>query len=392
VSEHSALTEYRKAIGTALGVPVEHVGLFWKGRVALYAILRALGVGPGDEVILPAFTCVAVANAVLYLGAMPIYADIDAATYTIDPGSVERRLTRRTRAILVQNTFGLAPDVEAVRTIAKDSHAAVIEDCAHGFGGAYRSQPNGTLADASFFSSQWSKPFSTGIGGFSVARDAALAAEVRKIEQQLPQPAFSERIILRGLVFARRELLARAGYWRGVRIYRNLSKHNIVVGSSGGEELEGAAMPNAYAKSLSDFQASQGVAQLAQFQEKLEHQRRIADLYFGGLRDLDIRVPVEPDYATHTFLRFPILARERARVMSRAVKNDLSFGDWFISPLHPIQTNLQIWGYEWGSNPVAERVCSHVINLPTQNDTSEAAAERIVALVRQLRREFEGVA
>jgi perosamine synthetase len=391
LSGMEAVTEYRGAIGNALGMSPDRIGLFWKGRVALYVILKALGVGPGDEVILPAFTCVVVPNAVLYLGASPVYADIDAATFNIDPASVEHHLTSRTRVILGQNTFGLAPDLDALMAIAAVSRVTVVEDCAHGFGGTYRSLPNGTVADASFFSSQWTKPFSTGIGGFSAVRDPALAAEVREIERGLEQPGGLETVMLRGLLIARRRLLRRAGYWRALRLYRQLSKRNLVVGSSGGEELEGTAMPKAYAKALSEVQAKQGIAELSEFQAKLDHQRRIAQRYVEGLSDLDIRLPVQPDYASHTFLRFPILANERAKVMARAVERDLSLGDWFVSPVHPVTENLQAWGYELGSNPVAEHVCRHVVNLPTDSDIDEAAADRIIRFVHERHRDFEGV-
>ena len=80
-------------MGELVGVPPHHVTLFWRGRVALYAILRALGIGPGDDVIIPAFTCVAVPNAVLYLGATPVYVDVDEATYTADPAAVANAMS-----------------------------------------------------------------------------------------------------------------------------------------------------------------------------------------------------------------------------------------------------------------------------------------------------------
>jgi perosamine synthetase len=293
--------------------------------------------------------------------------------------------------ILAQNTFGLAADLEHLMAIAAGSRATVIEDCAHGFGGTYRSRPNGTVADASFFSSQWSKPFSTGIGGFSAVRDAALARKVREIERRLERPAISETLMLRGLLFARRRLLGHTGYWRGLRLYRWLSEHNIVIGSSRGEECAGTTIPKGYAKALSAVQARKGIRELGTLRAKLEHQRRIAHLYLEGLGDLDIRLPVQPDYATHTFLRFPILARERSPVMARAVEHNLILGDWFLSPLHPIAGSLQAWGYQWGSNPVAERVSRHVVNLPTQTDIDETTAYRIVRFVHELRRHFEGV-
>ena len=139
----------------------EHVAFTWKGRVALYAILKALRIGPGDEVVIPAFTCVVVPNAVLYAGATPVYCDIDAATYTPTAETIAPQVTDRTRLIVAQNTFGLSADLNPIMRLAANRGIPVVEDCAHGLGGTYRGRPNGTVADASFFSTQWSKPISS---------------------------------------------------------------------------------------------------------------------------------------------------------------------------------------------------------------------------------------
>src|SRR4051794_11309390 len=146
----SSSDELRRVTGELIGVPPDHVALFWRGRVALYAILRSLGVGPGDEVVVPAFTCVAVPNAILYTGARPVYVDIDERTYTPDPAAVAGAVGASTRAILAQNTFGLSSDMEALRAAAPP-HAVVIDDSTHGLGGAHRGSPAGAGADAAFF-------------------------------------------------------------------------------------------------------------------------------------------------------------------------------------------------------------------------------------------------
>ena len=147
------------------------VFLFWKGRVGLYAILKSLGIKDGDEIILPAFTCVVAVNPITYLGAKPVYVDIDPMTYNMDVSMIERKVTGKTKAILAQNTFGLAADLDGIFEVANRYKLGVIEDCAHGVGGFHKGKPNGTIADASFFSSQWNKPFSTGLGGYAITKD-----------------------------------------------------------------------------------------------------------------------------------------------------------------------------------------------------------------------------
>ena len=172
----------KERLGEYFSTPASSIFLFWKGRVALYAILKTLGIKEGDEIILPAFTCVVAVNPIIYLGAKPVYVDIDPMTFNIDVSVIEKKITEKTRAILAQNTFGLAPDLDRIFEVANKYNLMVIEDCAHGFGGFYKEKPNGTMADASFFSSQWNKPFSTGIGGFAVAKHPDIAEKLKVFE------------------------------------------------------------------------------------------------------------------------------------------------------------------------------------------------------------------
>src|SRR5262245_5582390 len=104
---------------------------FWKARVALYALLKALQLEESDEVILPGYTCVVVPNAVRFSGAQPVYADIAKGQYNLDPESVEQRITPRTRALIIQHTYGVPAEVKALARIAAKHKLVTIEDCAH---------------------------------------------------------------------------------------------------------------------------------------------------------------------------------------------------------------------------------------------------------------------
>ena len=122
---------------------------FLRGRIAMCAILKALGIGRGDEVIIQAFTCVAVPCPVLATGAKPVFADIDPATFNLDPASVEARITPRTRAIVVQHTFGIPADMDSILRIARARGIYVIEDCCHTVASSYRGARVGSLGDLS---------------------------------------------------------------------------------------------------------------------------------------------------------------------------------------------------------------------------------------------------
>ncbi len=170
---------------------------FWKGRVALYAILESLGIGPGDEVIVPGFTCVVVPNAVLYRGARPVYVDIEGTSFTMDVSDIAKKITSRTKAIIVQHTYGIPAEMDAIMAIAVRGGIPVIEDCAHALGSTYKDRIVGSIGAAAFFSSQWSKPYTTGMGGMAVSADRSLCLKLASIQARYSRPGLKEVSLLR---------------------------------------------------------------------------------------------------------------------------------------------------------------------------------------------------
>jgi perosamine synthetase len=368
VGPHDA---FRSKIGASVGVAPEHVSLFAKGRVALYAILRSLDVGPGDEVILPAFTCVAVPNAILYTGARPVYVDIDPPSYTIDPEAVEAAVSPRTRVILAQNTFGLSADIDVLTAIAERHGLTVVDDCAHGMGGQYGGRPNGSSAALSFFSTQWSKPISTGLGGVAIARDRPTADRLRRLEDAAREPSALRVAALRVLVAG----AERAGHGRlfqaGRSAYRMTSRLGIVPGSSDRQELGGIEMPGGFLAGLSGWQARRGAERMERLAEYIRLRRSIAGRYTAWLIDHDRTPAAEVGGASHSYLRYPLRVTDKAAFVIAADRAGIDLGDWFVSPLHPVTTGLERWGYVSGTAPVAEAACSEIVNLSTDPTLSE---------------------
>lgn len=140
----------------------------------LHLALVGLGIGPGDEVIVPAFTWVATANVVLYCGATPVFADVDPATCNIDVRDVAHRLTSRTKAVIAVHLFGLCADIEALRAVLP-AGIKIVEDAACAAGADYKGMPAGGLGDVAAFSFHPRKSITTGEGGMVTTRDAALA-------------------------------------------------------------------------------------------------------------------------------------------------------------------------------------------------------------------------
>lgn len=147
---------------------------------ALHLALATLGIGPGDEVIVPAFTWVSTANVVLYCGATPVFADVDPATFNIDVDDALRRVTSRTKAVIPVHLFGLCADIDALRTALPD-HVRIVEDAACAAGAVYKGRPAGGLGDFACFSFHPRKSITTGEGGMLTTDDPALAEKAERL-------------------------------------------------------------------------------------------------------------------------------------------------------------------------------------------------------------------
>ncbi|MFN0124146.1 MAG: DegT/DnrJ/EryC1/StrS family aminotransferase [Blastocatellia bacterium] len=165
----------------AAAVGCEHGVACANGTVALHLTLAALGIGPGDEVILPAFTMIAVANAVSYTGATPVLVDVDPETWNINPELIEAVITPRTRAIIAVHTYGYPADMDAITAIAGRHGLIVIEDAAEAHGAGYRGRRAGNLARAAAFSFYANKIITTGEGGMITTNDGELARVARTL-------------------------------------------------------------------------------------------------------------------------------------------------------------------------------------------------------------------
>lgn len=356
---------YKTELAKWLNAAPDNIFLYWKGRVALYAILKAMGVGQGDEVIIPAFTCVVVPNAIKYLGAKPVYVDILPDTYNIDFQQIEPKITAHTKVLICQNTFGLSSDIEKLLEIAQKHHLLTIEDCTHGFGGCYEDRPNGSHCDAAFYSTQWNKPFSTGVGGFARVADPVLRQQLLKVNENLEKTTQKDAISLSILYFVREKILTNQRYWRMIRLYRWLSKHKLVQGSSSGIEIENATMPGHYFKGLSETQMRKGTDNLASLPAILQRRKRNAEIYSNYLISKG-KTSVDPTlFKNHSFLKYPLLVQNRDEVLRLAEENQIPLGEWFCSPIHPVMGHWEMWDFDGKQFPNAVKYAALMVNLPT---------------------------
>jgi len=188
------ITRFEEAFAGWCGMP--HGVACSSGTAALHLSLVALGIGPGDEVIIPDFTLIVSANTVILAGAKPVLVDVDPRTWCLDPGKIEEKITSRTRAIMPVHMYGHPCDMSAIEEIARRHNLAVVEDCAEAHGAEIGDRKVGTFGDAGCFSFYGNKILTTGEGGMVLVRDAALAAKLRLLRDQgFEAPRFVHRVV-----------------------------------------------------------------------------------------------------------------------------------------------------------------------------------------------------
>lgn len=356
-----------------------HVFSFWKGRVALYAILKALDIGAGDEVILPGYTCVVVPNAVRFLGAVPIYVDNQPGTFNIDPNRVEGVITDRTRAILVQHTYGIPGPIAEILAIANRHGIPVIEDSAHALGSAINNQKVGTFGKAAFFSSQWSKPYTTGLGGLAVTTDQDLAIKLRQVYSDMVMPPWTDRSKLLFQYKAYNLFFSSHIYWQAQSILHGLSILGLFVGSSGTEELEGM-LPEDHNWRMAKSQQRVGLYCIEGIRNDIERRKILTQQYDNRLQEQGWTIAFRSDQTV--FLRYPLKVGNKNDLLQRAKYAHIELGSWFETPLHPISLmKHNNFTYTLGQCPNAEKNAQQVVNLPMHRWISTEEADKILDFI-----------
>ena len=357
---------------------------FFKGRVALYAILQAAGIGPGDEVIVPGFTCVVVAAAVKYTGATPLFYDIDPDTLNGDPTLAEALISPRTKAIIVQHTFGLPADLGRLPEICHGKGICLIEDCAHAIGASIADRPVGTLGDAAFCSFQWSKPVTTGLGGLALVINPGLCEVLaNRYASDYHEPSALKATSTRLLAALHDRLFKPSLFWAAQRTYRWAADHHCAYGSSSSSELLLPTIPSDYCERFGHKRICQLDTALQDLPSVLAHRTRIARIYIEVLSNHSSYQPMHSPGSIPSYLRVPFLVRYRDSFLHRARSHHIEIGDWFISPLHPLTSNSIAFGYSPGSCRIAEHICQHIVNLPTHRHVTYDYAHRVLDFVRR---------
>lgn len=355
---------------------------FDSGRSSLFCALRAVGIGAGDEVLLQAYTCVAVPNAVVWCGARPRYVDIAPGSYNIDVTCLERRISKHTKAIIVQHTFGHPAPMKEIRRVAKYHGLYVIEDCAHALGATVDGRPAGTLGDIAIFSFGRDKVVSSVHGGVAITNDPDLGQKLRQIQAGLQSPslAWIGQQLLHPVAFS----LIVPLYYRfglGKVLLVLLQRLRLLSLAVAPQERRGGR-PSVHPSKFPNALARLALRQLDQLNQLNSHRRDICSIYSSALRDTGIGLPPLHDRGA-TFLRYTVQVPDPERVRLVARKHNIMLGDWYNVPIAPAGTDLQAVGYRLGECPVAEETARHSVNLPTHRKVDKSDAVFIAGLVRQ---------
>jgi dTDP-4-amino-4,6-dideoxygalactose transaminase len=309
------------------------------GTSALELALEAVGVKAGDEVIVPAFTFVATATAASVLGAVPVFADVDPETLTLDPNSVARLITKKTKAIVPVHLFGQPADMDPLISLVKDRDRGIfiVEDCAQSHLAAYKGRPAGIIGDIAAYSFYPTK-------NLGAAGDAgALTTESAELRDRL--------LVLRncGRALGATYQYARVG-------------HNC---------------------RLDEIQAAVLRVKLRRLKSWTESRRRIAKIYDDGLKNVaGLRLPPLGSGGTAPVFHLYTVRSERRDALAEHLKaQGVGCGVYYPSPLHLSPAFAELGGRE-GQFPVSEKACKTVLSLPMFAELSDADAARVVDAVR----------
>ena len=323
------VTELERKIAAYHGAPAA-IGVA-SGTDALHLAIESHGIGDGDEVITSPFTFFATAEAILYTGATPVFADIQPETMNIDPARIKEKITPRTKAILPVHIFGHPADMDAIMEIAESNNLTVIEDCAQSFGATMGGRKVGSFGDAGCFSFYPSKNLGAfGDGGMIILKDDDFEVDIRKLRNHGSQ----------------------GGY-----------KHESVGFNSRLDEMQ-AAILLVKLKRIDDYNA---------------RRRKKAALY-SELLSSAVDKPVEKAGCCHVYHQYTIRSPRREDFQHQLRQRDIASVVYYPTPLH-LQPAVSFLGYGKGDFPIAEKASEEVLSLPMYPELEEAAIKEIADII-----------
>jgi dTDP-4-amino-4,6-dideoxygalactose transaminase len=355
------------------------------GRMAFYYILKALEFPPGSEIIFPALTFWVMPALAKVAGLKVVFADVDPATFTMDPAALERAVTPATRAVVPTHLYGLPCDMDAILGIAQRYHLRVVEDCAHALGATYDGRPVGTLGDAAIFSFQTLKPLNLYGGGLALVRDPAVAARVRALANAEPWP--DEKRITNRLLVGRLQRIFIKPWVFTISAFPILWFSALIDANPDvylWEKIRSLdPLPDVYTERFPNVQAVIGLAALEMVDRWTDQTRRHAQVMDRALAGLPaITVPQVPSKRTHVYYQYCVYAPQRDELVVKCVRRGID-----IETLHvDVCNELEMFAdatVEPAGAPGAVRAAG-AMQIPVYSTLTDTQIERVARVVKDV--------
>lgn len=381
------LPAYQRAFAaTVLDNPDLPCLAFWRGRVALWSMLRALKVRESDEVVLSAYTCEMVPAAVKFAGARCVYVDVEPGRYNPAPPALAGAVSAKTRAVVCQHTYGITQPAGTVRgLLAGAGTPTLLEDCCQLISRENREGPVGLAGSASFFSTQWSKPFSTGLGGLAVFADASLYEATRAIHESLEHGDDRRRAKSLATQLLLHELTVRPSTQAMIaKMYRWAQKKGLVRGTTTAEEY-GQAMPADYPRAGLNIQAALGMRQLRTWEDNIQQRCERTRFYLEHLAPMGVDLsPLRAGCDDPALWAVPLMVENKMELLEMAERAALPLATWFDTvPVHVAPETASRYDYQSGQCPRSERYFAREIHLLTSPSVTLKRAAGAMELLKK---------
>jgi perosamine synthetase len=358
---------------------------FCRGRVALWAILKAADVDGTSEVILPAYTCETVPMAIKFAGAKCVYVDTALNSYNVPLRYVNESITSNTRAIVCQHTYGITQPVLEWSDLAKEKEIPLIEDRCQLVKDTSRSHTESLLSNAAYFSTHFSKPYSTAQGGMAVFSDNQLYTGAKRQRSNFKSNGEYKRtrnLALQALLYSimvRPATRAVAG-----SVYRWAQRAGMIRGTISADEY-GREMPVDYLSRANNLQAALGIEQLGYWNQYCYHRQSLTRFYIEQLISLGVDVSsLKGGNDDPALLMVPVLVENKKELLRRAATKALPIGTWFDrSPAHIRKGSSDLYDYRQGQCPRTENMISKEIHLLTASWVNEKRAGKAIEFIRR---------
>lgn len=340
---------------------------FGAGRMAFFSLMKEWNIGKDDEVILTGFTCAVMVNAVLRIGAKPVFVDIDKDTLGLSVHSLKSAISQRTRLIVAQHSFGIPCEIDAICKLAKENGIYVIEDCAITLGSVYKRRMLGTWGDAAIFSSDHTKPINTLIGGYLYTENKDLAERVRifrnsceDITKEHAMSAVNQYIYENKIEQNKHKRYVLWNYMNAIRqkIHIPIKKLPYLQHESSSSCYRNSDYP--YPAKLHPALAYIGIKSLNQYKESIPVRKQLLKELIEIIKDEDIpKMYFDPD-ADIVPLRLAYMLRNKDRDRFNFIDDWV----WFKQPIVATSESLDHFGYYKGTCHTSEQVGERIMNLP----------------------------